>query len=79
MFLVPWYEVVLAAVYSALTQLPDRQRTTKVHMHAAIILLEHFARLQQTLRRNQQSQGWLKHEPENNQLYSNMNPSDLHE
>jgi len=45
----PRNEVVLAAIYLGLTQLSDRQGTTKVHMHAAIILLQKSAGLQQAL------------------------------
>lgn len=52
---IPGSEVVLAAVYLALTQLSDGQGTTKVHMHAAVILLQNSAGLQQTLQINKET------------------------
>lgn len=55
----PGYEVVLAAIYLALTQLSDRQGTTKVHMHAAVTLLQDSAGLQQTLQRKKETQNQM--------------------
>lgn len=72
----PWHEVVLAAVYLALTQLPDWQGAAKVHMHAAISFLKDFGSLHQTLQRKSKagSETWAG----NNQLYSCKNPQDPH-
>lgn len=72
----PWYEVVLAAVYLALTQFPDWQGAAKVHMHAAISFLKDFGSLHQTLQRKSKagSKTWAR----NNQLYSCKNPLDPH-
>lgn len=56
-FFLPWYEVVLAAVYLALTQLTDGQGAAKDHMHATISFLEDFASLQQTLQ-GERKQSW---------------------
>lgn len=72
----PGYEVVLAAVYLALTQTSDGHGTAKVHMHVAVIFLQHFGSLQQTLQRK--SKAGSESQARANQLYSCMNPSDLH-